>query len=431
MLETETLLELAEELLHTHTKGYFSDLQRIVLLTALQGSRKTYDEIAEECGYSAKYIKQDVAPKLWHTLSQILGEKLTKSNIRAVLEKQIRQQSSSEQRQSTATELPPVSDTIFSPTEPSAYPKGNVLLVDDQPHNLHLLSDLLEEQGYEVRQALNGEIALQAAALSPPDLILLDINMPQMDGYTVCQRLKANLSTQHVPVIFVSALDEAWDKVKAFSVGGIDYIAKPFKVVEVLARVENQIKIQHLQKQILAQNAQLQQAIQELQRLAAIDELTQVANRRRFEDYLASEWQQSLATEQPLSLIFCRLDRFKAYNTTHGHAVGDRYLYQVAQTLKRAVQQPEALICRYEGATFAIVLAHTDTIVCQQIAATIVQQVQNLRSSETQLPTMTLSVGIVGTLPTPEQTLDAFIQQGDNALQQAETQGGNQIISYQ
>lgn len=434
MLETETLLEFAEELLHTHTKGYFSDLQRIVLLTALQGSRKTYDEIAEECGYSAKYIKQDVAPKLWHILSEILGEKLTKSNIRAVLEKQMRQQGSPApaSNQPTATELSPsvpVTDTIFSPTEPSVYPKGNVLLVDDQPHNLHLLSDLLEEQGYEVRQALDGEIALQAATLSPPDLILLDINMPQMDGYTVCQRLKANVQTRHIPVIFVSALDEAWDKVKAFSVGGIDYIAKPFKVVEVLARVENQLKIHHLQKRILAQNAQLQQAIQELQRLAALDELTQVANRRRFEDYITSEWQQSLVIKQPLSLIFCRLDRFKAYNTTHGHATSDRCLFQLAQTLKRAVTQPEALICRYEGATFAIILARTETTACQQIAATILQQVQTLRPSETQLPTITLSVGTVSTLPTPEQTLDAFIQQGDNALQQAESQGGNQVVN--
>ena len=132
---------------------------------------------------------------------------------------------------------------------------ANILLVDDQPKNLRLLSDLLEEQGYEVQQAINGAVALQAVALDKPDLILLDIHMPEMDSYIVCQHLKADLTTQDIPVIFVSALDEGWDEVKAFSVGGSDYITKPFKVVEVLARVENQLKIQQLQQSLKVQNA--------------------------------------------------------------------------------------------------------------------------------------------------------------------------------
>lgn len=126
--------------------------------------------------------------------------------------------------------------------------QGTILIVDDLPNNLRLLFTLLMPQGYQVGKALNGQMALKSADSNPPDLILLDINMPNMDGYEVCQRLKANVKTKEIPVIFISALDDVWDKVKAFKVGGIDYITKPFQAEEVLARVENQMKIQALQK---------------------------------------------------------------------------------------------------------------------------------------------------------------------------------------
>ena len=136
--------------------------------------------------------------------------------------------------------------------------------MDDEPENLTLLSDMLEEQGYEVQQAINGTIALQAISLTPPDLILLDICMPDTDGYTLCQRLKADAKTQAIPVIFVSALDDSWDKVKAFSMGGGDYITKPYKVIEVLARVENQLKIKRLQQALREKDLQLQEALKKL-----------------------------------------------------------------------------------------------------------------------------------------------------------------------
>lgn len=244
MSNFEELLAFAEELIYGKIGNYFSDLQRTILLTTLQGSRKTYDQIAEECGYSPKYVKQDVAPKLWQLLSQVLDQKVTKANVKAILERQMRHQ-------------PPVvsspSPVALSPVT-SASRKGNILLVDDQPENLKLLSDLLEEQGYEVQQAINGVVALQAIAIAFPDVILLDIYMPELDGYTVCQRLKADRKTQDIPVIFVSALDQPWDKVKAFSVGGSDYITKPFKTVEVLARVENQLKVRRLQQELKEKN---------------------------------------------------------------------------------------------------------------------------------------------------------------------------------
>lgn len=137
--------------------------------------------------------------------------------------------------------------------------RGNILVVDDTPDNLRLLSVMLSEQGYKVRKALNGQTALNTIHQVPPDLILLDINMPSMNGYDVCQALKKDESIRDIPVIFISALDDVLDKVKAFDVGGVDYITKPFQAEEVIARIENQLIIQRQQKQ-------LQQEIKERQK---------------------------------------------------------------------------------------------------------------------------------------------------------------------
>ena len=262
MTDIDDFLAFAETVIHQQTGTYCSDLQRLILITALQAKRVTYDQLADDCGYSAKYIKQDVAPKLWLLLSAAFGEKVTKANIRAVLESRLRAEAVSK-----AT-YPADSSTLSKPTlETSTGATANILIVDDQPKNLRLLSDLLEEQGYEVHQAINGPVALEAIALDLPDLILLDIHMPEMDGYAVCGHLKENPVTRGIPVIFISAMSEAWDKVKAFSVGGVDYITKPFKVVEVLARVESQLSVVRLQRELQMKNAALEKALDELKTL--------------------------------------------------------------------------------------------------------------------------------------------------------------------
>ncbi|MDF2388496.1 response regulator, partial [Nostoc ellipsosporum NOK] len=142
--------------------------------------------------------------------------------------------------------------------------KGNILVVDDMPDNLRLLSAMLTMQGFEVRKALNGKMALTACKMLLPDLILLDINMPGMNGYQVCQQLKADEKTCEVPVIFISALDDVLDKVKAFDVGGVDYITKPFHGAEVILRIENQINLRSLQKKLQEKNLLLQEALDNL-----------------------------------------------------------------------------------------------------------------------------------------------------------------------
>ena len=445
MGEKNGILEFAETLIVEKTATYCSELQRRILMAALQGERKTYDQLAEECGYSPKYVKQDVAPKLWHLISQALEQKVTKSNVRAVLEQEMRNGTQSRSITDSKPVQPAIGfsaghfGTVSSPSvtavtsatppipETNPIAKANILLVDDRPKNLRLLTDLLEEQGYEVQQAINGEVALQAVTLVHPDLILLDINMPGMDGYTVCQQLKAEPSTRDIPVIFISALDEAWDKVKAFSAGGNDYIAKPFKVVEVLARVENQLKIQQLQRQLKDQNAQLLHAIQELQRLAALDELTQVATRRRFDAYLLERWQQAMQTQTPLTLLLCQLDNFHFYGEEGRHATGDLVLKHIAELIKQTVQGPNDLVSRFGTLTFAILLPNLDTSEVQKTAQTLLQRVKSLKVSGEMLG-LTLSLGMITVLPTPNTGLEQFLEACDLNLQQAKSKGGNCVV---
>lgn len=152
----------------------------------------------------------------------------------------------------------------------TAASKGNILIVDDTPNNLRLLSSMLTQQGYEVRSAISGSVALMAVHTVHPDLILLDINMPKMGGYEVCERLKANVETQEIPVIFLSALSEAIDKVRAFQVGGVDYITKPFQVEEVLARVENQLTLRRMQIDLQQARAEALRALAQEKELSRL-----------------------------------------------------------------------------------------------------------------------------------------------------------------
>ncbi|MGW8178322.1 MAG: response regulator, partial [bacterium] len=140
-------------------------------------------------------------------------------------------------------------------------PSGDILIVDDIPANLRLLSQMLSDQGYSVRAVTSGIRALESVEAVPPDLILLDIRMPEMNGYQVCERLKANEKTSDIPVIFISAMSEIQDKVQAFKVGGVDYITKPFQLEEVLVRTETHLSLQHLQKSLQDTNQKLEREL--------------------------------------------------------------------------------------------------------------------------------------------------------------------------
>ncbi|MEM7796980.1 MAG: response regulator [Cyanobacteria bacterium P01_C01_bin.118] len=261
MNKAEQLLSFADTLLKAKTGNELSYLQRLILIKVLEGVKASYEDIAEAHNYSPRYLRQDIAPKLWNEFSQVLACKVSKSNIRALLEREMEEQAISPMP-SLQEGAPSATSALVTESE-----RGDILLVDDQLENLTLLTHLLEEVGHIVRQAISGSVALQAIAFSPPDLVLLDINMPDMDGYTVCQHLRENTLTHDIPVIFISALDESQDKVKAFSVGGNDYITKPFKTIEVLARIQNHLKVRRLQQTLRAKEKELLAARQEIANL--------------------------------------------------------------------------------------------------------------------------------------------------------------------
>ena len=238
----------------------------------------------------------------------------------------------------------------------------NILIVDDTPDNLRLLAKILESQGYIVRKSLNGRMAIEGVRREPPDLILLDINMPEMNGYEVCQKLKGSVATAQIPIIFISALERLEDKVRAFELGGVDYITKPFQEQEVLIRVKNQLLIQQQHQQLLEQNQRLEQEIQErlkaeaeVRQLSLRDELTGLYNRRGF--FLLAEQQLKLArrTQTSYSILFADLDGLKKINDTLGHEMGDRVIVDAAQILNQTFRDAD-IIARLGGDEFVLFL---------------------------------------------------------------------------
>ncbi|NJR66972.1 MAG: PleD family two-component system response regulator [Leptolyngbyaceae cyanobacterium CRU_2_3] len=296
---------------------------------------------------------------------------------------------------------------------------GNILIVDDKPDNLRFLSEILTQQGYDTRTVISGRMALMAAETAPPELILLDIFMPGMDGYEVCHKIKSDPNTCDIPIIFLSALDDVSDKVRAFEVGGVDYITKPFETGEVLARVKT-----HLTRYRFQQELQL--ANQELKRLVNLDSLTQLANRRCFNEHLEQEWRRLMRDQQPLSLILCDIDFFKQYNDTYGHPAGDACLRQVAMVLQICVKRPADLASRYGGEEFAITLPKTPRSGAIELAQRIqveIRQLRQVHATSSVSPYLTLSLGIATLIPQGDRSPDHLIAAADQALYQAKQAG--------
>jgi diguanylate cyclase (GGDEF)-like protein len=315
---------------------------------------------------------------------------------------------------------------------------ATLLIVDDHLDNVRSLASLLSNSGYLVRKATSGEMALETIQVAPPDLVLLDIRMPEIDGYEVCERLKANLQTSRIPVIFLSASNDTDDKVRAFAVGGADYVTKPFQAEEVLARVRHQITILRQQQQLIIQNHQLrqteaalQQANLELERLANTDCLTQIANRRCFNAILEQEWQRLRREQQPLSLILCDIDYFKNYNDRYGHPAGDVCLQQVAHIISDCIRRPADIVARYGGEEFAIILPNTyqegAVAVVEAIRATL-QSLQIPHAASAIAAHITVSAGIACLTPALNSSCQQLIAAADIALYRAKATGRNTWI---
>lgn len=244
----------------------------------------------------------------------------------------------------------------------------DILIVDDTLENLRLLSTMLTKQGYTVRKATSGQMTLKVVQTLPPDLILLDIMMPDMNGYEVCQKLKDNPETTAIPVIFLSALDDVPDKVTAFGVGAVDYITKPFQVEEVLVRVHNQLALKAAQQKIYHLNLKLEERVKErtrqlidanekLRKIAIYDSLTGLVNRSEFMEQLEqSLYRAKIDSSYQFAVLYLDCDRFKVVNDSLGHLVGDELLKQIANQLQSIVREKDVL-ARLGGDEFAILLS--------------------------------------------------------------------------
>ena len=292
-------------------------------------------------------------------------------------------------------------------------------MVDDAPVNVKILTAALR-QDYIIKVAVNGSDALASAKSEPhPDLILLDVMMPELDGYEVLRLLKENPATSRIPVIFVTAKASAIDEEAGLNLGAIDYITKPISIPVTRARVRNHVALK-LQADLLEE-------------LSLIDPLTQIPNRRRMDENLESEWKKALRGGRPLSILMIDIDYFKGYNDHYGHGAGDECLCRVAEVLSDGVSRSGDMVARYGGEEFAVILPETDLQSALLIAERLRQLVLglNLPHAASRLGTrVTVSIGCA-TMDTATSITRAtdLLQKADSMLYQAKKMGRNRVYA--
>lgn len=322
-----------------------------------------------------------------------------------------------------------------------------ILIVDDVPNNLRLLSTTLSKQGYKVRCAKNGAIALMGVQNDIPNLILLDINMPDLNGYQVCQQLKADPITKSIPIIFLSAQDDIQDKIKAFSLGGADFIGKPFQVEEVLVRVQNQIALQTANAEIVTLNEALERRVRErtseiesanrvlkqeiyqrqqleekLRHDALHDSLTGLANRNLLMKRVERCLDNAVENQEQFAILFIDLDRFKIINDSLGHLAGDELLIACAERLERCIGD-NTTIARLGGDEFTILLEQIENIGdAVTIAEAILREFSLPFKLEERSLLITVSIGIaVGNEQYSQET--DLLRDADTAMYRAKELG--------
>lgn len=293
-----------------------------------------------------------------------------------------------------------------------------VLIVDDVPTNVKILADALRAE-YRIKVATNGPDALRAAQSQPiPDLVLLDVMMPAMDGYEVCRELKRAPETQRIPVVFVTAKDTDFDEEFGFGLGATDYICKPYSLLVVRARVRNQV--------------QLKKYADWLEELSHVDALTKIPNRRQFNEKLEMEWRRAVREKSALSVLMIDIDYFKQYNDNYGHGAGDEALRRVATSLAGTALRPADLVARYGGEEFIVILPGT----CVEAAA---QLGDRMRESVTSLAiphafsgcgtTLSISIGCASTVPVDESSTADLLHLADQMLYRSKENGRNRVTS--
>jgi len=293
--------------------------------------------------------------------------------------------------------------------------RPRLLVVDDQPVNVQLLYRVFAAD-HQVFAATEGNKALEIARQQQPDLILLDVVMPELDGFEVCRRLKSDELTRDIPVIFLTANADPDSEAHGLDVGAVDFIGKPFNTKVVRARVKTHVT--------LKRQGDL------LRRWVFLDGLTGIANRRQFDASLEREWESARGSQLPLSLLLFDVDFFKQFNDLYGHVQGDKCLTDIAQTLNLAAVGPRDVVARFGGEEFVILLPETDAIGAQRVAKRCQRLIEKRAITHAQSPhgqLVTASIGLGTVMPNDRMSTTDFLQAVDRQLYAAKQNGRNRI----
>jgi two-component system cell cycle response regulator len=305
-----------------------------------------------------------------------------------------------------------------------------ILIVDDHEDNVEVIRARLEARGYRIESAADGEEALERVRCSPPDLILLDVMMPRIDGMEVARRIKADESLPFIPIIMQTALDTVQHKVEGLDAGADDYVTKPINFAELEARVKSMLRIKLLQDELTRANENLARANEDLLRMAVTDVLTGLHNRRNVEALLHDMFEHSVRLHEPLACAMFDLDHFKSVNDTHGHQAGDAVLQQLAGILKTSAREIDK-VGRYGGEEFIILLPGTVLDAAVTFAERTRQQVESHTFTfEGGSLRRTISCGVAA-FPHPRiEHREALVKAADDALYVAKELGRNRVVRF-
>jgi len=297
----------------------------------------------------------------------------------------------------------------------SSQDRNSILIVDDVETNLIILSSILTPE-YATFVAKNGMRAIELARKHTPDIILLDIVMPDIDGFEVLSRLKESEVTKNIPVILLTSMGNETSEEKGLELGAVDYIIKPFNPIIVKKRIKNQMEMINQFK--------------EIKYLSITDKLTGLYNRHHFDERLEREWNNALRNKMVLSLLLIDLDHFKNYNDTYGHIQGDRALQETASLIEQSLNRSVDAAARWGGEEFAVLLTNTDLQGALKVAERIRERIEGalIFCSDGEITRITVSIGIKTMVPIHQNTIDEFLTSADKALYDAKERGRN-IIS--
>ena len=308
--------------------------------------------------------------------------------------------------------------------------EATILVVDDQPANLKTLLSFLKLQHFHVRIATSGERALLALSEHPADIILLDVMMPDMDGFETCRRIKENKESADIPIIFMTSLDSIEDKVIAFQSGGVDYIIKPFQQVEILARINTHITLRKKEQELEKALDEVTRQKKMLEKLSRTDDLTGLYNRRHLNTVLEREFNRSIRHNSELSCLLLDLDFFKDINDTYGHEFGDTVIQASAAIIQDSIRSSDFAF-RFGGEEFLILLPQTETEGAVQAAEKIRQRMEVKKITNGNISaTVEVSIGVSSFCQHHPAVRNDLIAFADKALYMAKNNGRNQVRVY-